>query len=239
MAAGRGSRMDRETRRKPKCLCEINGQTLLEMQLEGLYSEGIHDVSIVGGYRSEMLSGFKARHITNTAWESSSMLSSLHKAVIEGIEPPVLVIYGDVIFDESALGLILADPRDIVLGSVPRWRNNWESRYEDPRDDAESFRVDGMGELQEIGGKISDLEEVQGQFAGVFFVRDDGWIAMKRHERIFHSLSTTELLQLLLNDGVSIGVHTLGSYWFEIDTQRDLDFARQSLEVRLEEGEKS
>jgi L-glutamine-phosphate cytidylyltransferase len=231
--------MDRETTSKPKCLCEVNGQTLLAMQLKGLRSVGIHDVSIVSGYKSEMLRAFKARHITNPAWESSSMLSSLHKAVIEGVDPPVLVIYGDVIFDEAALGLLLADNHAIVVGSVPRWRHNWESRYEDPRDDAESFRVNGMGELQEIGGKISDLEEVQGQFAGVFFIRDDGWTAMKRHERIFHSLSTTELLQLILNEGVSIGAHTLGSYWFEIDTQRDLEFARQSLETRLGEGEKN
>ena len=230
--------MARETASKPKCLCEVNGQTLLERQLRGLRSVGIQDVSIVSGYKSEMLKGFNARHMINAAWESSSMLSSLQKAFTEGVKPPVLVIYGDIIFDESALGLIVDDGRDIVLGSVPKWRNNWESRYEDPRDDAESFKVNALGELQEIGEKIPDLDEVQGQFAGVFCIRHDGWIAMTKYERIFHSLSTTELLQLLLEDGVSVGVHTLGDYWFEIDTQRDLEFAKKSLETDWEKGEK-
>ena len=41
LAAGRGSRMENLTEEKPKCLVELKGQTLLDMQINALQAAGI------------------------------------------------------------------------------------------------------------------------------------------------------------------------------------------------------
>ena len=55
LAAGEGSRLYPYTKEKPKCMVEIDGVSLIDRQLEVLKSEGIDDIVIIGGYKSEML----------------------------------------------------------------------------------------------------------------------------------------------------------------------------------------
>ena len=55
LAAGRGTRMKALTEEKPKCLVELDGQSLLEKQLGALRQSGIEDIAIVTGYRRELL----------------------------------------------------------------------------------------------------------------------------------------------------------------------------------------
>ena len=55
LAAGVGKRLWPVTQHKPKCLIEIGGQTLLSRYLEVLASVKIRDVTIVVGYKQEMI----------------------------------------------------------------------------------------------------------------------------------------------------------------------------------------
>ena len=55
LAAGVGKRLWPVTQHRPKCLIEIGGQTLLSRYLEVLASVQIRDVTMVVGYKQEMI----------------------------------------------------------------------------------------------------------------------------------------------------------------------------------------
>ena len=53
LAAGQGTRLERLAADAPKCLVELDGQSLLERALDALASQGVAEAVIVIGYRSE------------------------------------------------------------------------------------------------------------------------------------------------------------------------------------------
>ena len=55
LAAGRGSRMNKLTQDRPKCLVELHGRSLLNIQINTLRDAGISDIGIVTGYKRELL----------------------------------------------------------------------------------------------------------------------------------------------------------------------------------------
>ena len=54
LAAGRGSRLGERTKDRPKCMCTLQGRTLLDRCMETLERAGVSpaDIGIVTGYRS-------------------------------------------------------------------------------------------------------------------------------------------------------------------------------------------
>ena len=63
LAAGTASRLRPLTDNCPKCLLEINGKTLLERTIDAIIEAGIHEITIVTGYRAEMIRDFMARKL--------------------------------------------------------------------------------------------------------------------------------------------------------------------------------
>ena len=63
LAAGRGSRMGKETALKPKCFTILHGKRLLDWQIESLKASGIDEISIVTGYKTEMFEGNLIKYV--------------------------------------------------------------------------------------------------------------------------------------------------------------------------------
>src|SRR3546814_19400138 len=53
LSAGQGSRLLPRTRDLPKCLIEFNGRSLLGWQVAALVANGIQDIVVVTGFRTE------------------------------------------------------------------------------------------------------------------------------------------------------------------------------------------
>lgn len=80
LAAGRGSRLAAYTDEVPKCLVEVGGTPLIELQMQMLEMVGIDRVTVVTGYRADEVRrvvGDRARFIHNDAWNDSNSLYSL------------------------------------------------------------------------------------------------------------------------------------------------------------------
>ena len=58
LAAGRGSRLNKLTSNKPKCLNLVAGKPMLEWQIAALKAGGLEEIIIVTGYKSNMLKKF-------------------------------------------------------------------------------------------------------------------------------------------------------------------------------------
>ena len=55
LAAGFGSRLAPITNDIPKCMVEVNGKSILSKQIDNLYENGITDITIISGYKADIL----------------------------------------------------------------------------------------------------------------------------------------------------------------------------------------
>ncbi|MEA2651378.1 MAG: phosphoenolpyruvate phosphomutase, partial [Chloroflexota bacterium] len=99
LAAGRGKELGVLTEDRPKAMVEIAGKPLLERTVDTLHSIGIKDITVVRGYRKEALQLPDLRYVDNDDHETTQEAYSLFKG-LEGLTGPVLMAYGDVLFQK-------------------------------------------------------------------------------------------------------------------------------------------
>lgn len=238
LAAGRGSRLQHLTDEKPKCLMPLGGRTLLEWQLAALQAAGIRDISIVTGYLAEMLEPFPGKKIFNPLWEKSNMVWSLLCAEKEFTEP-VIVTYSDIVYREKVVQTLIDfdAAKDLVLTYDLEWQKLWESRFQDPLSDAESFKINSEGRMVEIGQKTQKLQDIQGQYMGLlrFTPQAFTWFrdfVSRQPERV-SKLDMTSVLSGLIQEGRPIFGVPIAGGWCEVDTPRDLEVASQLFSSHL------
>ena len=61
MVAGEGKRLQPYTLNRPKCTVEVDGVSLLDRQLAVLKSENINNITLIGGYKFEMLRSYNLK----------------------------------------------------------------------------------------------------------------------------------------------------------------------------------
>jgi len=229
LAAGRGSRMKNLTDERPKCLVELRGKALLDWQLDALRAAGITEISIVTGYKRELLANRGLVEFHNTRWADTNMVSSLACAQAWLKEEPCIVSYSDIFYDLSAVKSLMASDAQLAVTYDPKWLELWSKRFFDPLVDAETFRLTPENILAEIGKKPSSVDEVQGQYMGTLRFTPKGWAEV---EHVRSGLSSeqcdkmhmTGTLQLLIDaNRIQIKAIPYDGIWGEIDFTDDLD----------------
>jgi L-glutamine-phosphate cytidylyltransferase len=228
LAAGRGSRMGPLGDERPKCLVELEGKSLLDRQLAALRRGGVEEIAIVRGYRAETLNVPGLSYFENERWAQTNMVMSLAAAAEWLRSGPVIVSYAD-IFYRGELVRALADTAGALVISYDRaWRQLWTRRFADPLSDAETFRIDSGGNLLEIGGKTTRIEDIEGQYMGLLKFTPAAWSAVEAllaplDPPIRDRLDMTGLLRRLLA-AKTIPITTLGTegQWGEIDNPGDV-----------------
>jgi choline kinase len=228
LAAGRGSRMGHLGDDRPKCLFELAGKLLIERQIAALRRGGVDEIGVVRGYRAETID-FPGLHcFTNERWAETNMVMSLVAAAPWLRSGPVIVSYAD-IFYRSGLVRSLAEAEGLLVISYDRdWRRLWTRRFADPLADAETFRIDDAGQLLEIGGRTTRIEDIQGQYMGLLKFTPTAWLAVEAllaalDEPIRNRLDMTGLLRRLVAEK-KMPVATFGTdgQWGEIDNPEDV-----------------
>ena len=80
LAAGKGERLQPLTNDKPKCLIELFGKSLLEWQIEAFQRSGITDITIVSGYKSDLINFPKTTILKNEKYDSTNMVETMFSA---------------------------------------------------------------------------------------------------------------------------------------------------------------
>ena len=118
LAAGSSKRLRPITNDRPKCLVELNGETILDYQLRCLTKCQVKQILIIGGYKKEMIKehikklkyhkGIKI--IPNDIFDKTDNTYSLSLGLKEVDEKKdsVIVLDGDIIFDVKLLKKIIA-----------------------------------------------------------------------------------------------------------------------------------
>jgi choline kinase len=228
LAAGRGSRLKSMTDDRPKCLVEVQGRRLLDIQIAALSDAGIAEIAIVTGYRREMLALPDVKEFHNPDWARTNMVASLACAA-EWLEQDVCIVsYSDIFYPAAAPKLLVDHTADLAITYDPDWRKQWEARFGDPLLDAETFRLDATGNVAEIGRKPQRVEEIEGQYMGLLRFAPAGWAEIARLRATLppetrDKIDMTSTLQRIVEAGrVNLAAVPFRGEWGEIDTELDL-----------------
>lgn len=229
LAAGRGSRMKSMTDERPKCLVELKGRTLLDRQINVIKTAGISQISIVTGYKRELLSINDIKEFHNSNWAETNMVSSLACAD-EWLEAePCIVSYSDIFYDSTAINLLIKNQAPIAITYDPNWIELWGRRFSDPLVDAETLRLNNNQTIVEIGNKPKSVQEIQGQYMGLLRFTPEGWNELVKvretlGSKIRKNIHMTAMLQKIVEAGkIRITAMPYTGEWGEIDTENDLE----------------
>lgn len=220
LAAGRGSRMQSETAEKPKCLVRFRGKSLIEHTIEKLlYHFNPSEIFIISGYKAELLGNLGIQQIFNPNWNKTNIMGSLMMASDILQNDNTLVVYSDVFFEEVAIQSAVNGASPSIL-SLSSWQSVWGTRFDRPLDDLENFKAEN-GFVTLIGGKAKSLDDIDGQFAGIYSLTPDSWNVIQRIPNL-ENLDTTSALNLAIKSGVQFFEISYNGYWAEFDSISDL-----------------
>ena len=236
LCAGQGTRLRPLTDLVPKCMVKYKGRSIIDYTLSVLAHAGLRNITLVTGYKSEVLIRPGVKYIHNPNYNTSNMVESLFCALrqMTNVGQNLIVSYSDIIYNDAVLQeLINADSADIMVVIDTDWLQLWQQRMDDPLSDAETLKIDANGYISEIGSKPKSYEDIHGQYIGLMKFTARGVHILKE---TFNSLDKdkeydgktidhmymTSLLQIMIDNGVKIQPVFISGGWTEIDCVGDL-----------------
>ena len=147
LAAGMSSRLRPVTNDKPKCMLKLFNETLLERQIKIFRNYNINDITIVTGYRSEVIDIPDVNYVKNENYETTNMNESLFCA-LEPSNSPVLVTYADIVFEQKIIQQMLEITDGIRLAVDLDWKKHYQNRTMHTLSEAENVLVENGRILQ-------------------------------------------------------------------------------------------
>jgi choline kinase len=228
LAAGRGRRMGHLGGDRPKCLVELEGKPLIARQIAALRRGGAEEIGVVRGYCAQMIDFPGLAYFANERWAETNIVMSLAAAAPWLRSGPVIVSYGDIFYRSELVRGLASAPGQLVISYDRAWRRLWTRRFADPLADAETFRIDATGQLLEIGGKATRIEDIEGQYMGLFKFTPPAWGAVEAllatlDAPLRNRLDVTGLLRRLLAGKVlPVSTFPTDGQWGEIDNPEDV-----------------
>ena len=227
LAAGYGSRLAPLTDTLPKSLVPVNGKPILFKQIDNLYDCGVNDITVISGYRANMLEAavhdrFRDVKIIESAdyRETNNMYSAyLAREAMAGDD--FLMMNADVFFDASVIEALLAfDAPDAIVTDIGFYLE-------------ESMKVieDGTGRLIHISKQIApeealgasiDVYKFSAEGGAAFFRKCAEYIEEKKELKLWSEVA----LDAILSE-VVFRACPLKGRWFEIDNHDDLAAAER------------
>ena len=240
LAAGKGSRMGKLTQNIPKPLVNVNGKSIIERQLSILKQNGILDIIIITGPHHEKFNFEKIRYVRDENFLEHDQLGSLISAKKE-IDGDVIILFADIIFENTVLAKILESKSDISIAVDMNWERTYTSRPNSSFDEADKVRFE-QGNVSKIFKTMTEEDKKFeiGEFIGLIKLSKKGseqlvdcYEKIRAHKGKFHDAQSIEkakiidLLQELIENKIKIDAIPITGKWCEIDTEQDLEVAKK------------
>ncbi|WP_433503757.1 NTP transferase domain-containing protein [Pseudonocardia halophobica] len=239
LAAGRGQRLDVETRPGPKCLLEFGGMTLLERQLHELKACGVPEVVVATGFAHEEIEREVDRLdlprptlVVNERYELGSMLTV-------DVVGPQLTAGGSVLLMDAD---VLCDARVLApLAHAPSSTALLVDRDFEPGDEPVKVLLrDGTPVDLAKEPDLALPHDAVGESVGFFRLSEDAAAALAGIVRstvqsggagLPHEDAVRDLLRA--GEHPFAAVDVTGAPWTEIDFPHDVERARADVLPRL------
>ena len=224
LAAGIGSRLKPLTDNRPKCMVKVNGKPILFKQLDNLIENGINDITIVLGYKSEMIIQEidkrynQVKFIINEFYYETNNMYSTYLASNEMRETEFVLMNADVYFDSSIIKELLNT----------KYKNSIVVEKESYND--ENMKVTCLdGRIIDIGKTISqdiayglsiDIYKFNSEGSRIFFNKIKEIIEKKREKNLWTEVALNEIIKK-----TPFTLCQAKGRWIEIDNLEDLNRA--------------
>lgn len=230
LAAGSGYRLKGKTEGKPKCLIEVDGESLLVRHLKALDSCGISRLHIVTGYQSQQIEAHLSHYtgplsihfVENRDYLKGSILSLKRGLMSLSVEPDLLIMDADVLYPDSLLRRLVEGDFSCGLLLDPRASAQGEEMMLGVRN----------GLVHSISRELVGQWDLVGEGVGFFIIDRLHVSALKRSiERTLATLGPDADYEMAIDHFLS---HHPAGYlsvedlpWTEIDFEKDLAFAEE------------
>ena len=244
LAAGEGYRMGNLTTNNPKPLIKINGKSILERQICLLQKFGISEIIVIRGPHPDRFK-LNVEYVNDVKFNEHDQLGSLILAK-EKIQNDVLIIFADILFDESILTKILESKEDITIAVDMNWEK-YDLRRENTIDEADKVAI-SKGTIKRIFKNINEIDKKFeiGEFIGLLKLTKNGSkefnriyseLTLKKNQGFHDSTSVkraklVDFLQEIIEHNIEIKPVIIHGKWCEIDTLEDLELAEKILEYK-------
>ncbi len=241
IAAGEGLRLENITKDLPKPLVDVNGKSIIERQISLLRKNNVNDIVVITGYKKEKFTFKNIEYVHNPNFREQEQTGSLMVARSK-IAGDILIMFGDILFDEIILQQMLDSKGDIVIAVDKNWEKSYEERHDNPKSEADKVLIKDNKVIQ-ISAKnieVNDDNDV-GELLGLIKLSMKGSkILIDQYEKLenshigkfhdavsFKKAKFVDMLQELLSSGIVITPVSIKGKWCEIDTKHDLEIAKK------------
>ena len=240
VAAGPGSRLNPLTNERPKCLLQVGGKTILERALEALRENGIKRIAVVRGYYSQLIDYPNITYYENHHYRENNILRSLFYAERE-MDDDFIFSYSDIVYNREIVAQMMECRAEIAITTDVNWLQHYEGRDLHPISEAELVRLEN-GQVVKIGKEVVRPDEAHGEFIGLAKFTKSGAEAMRtayhriakerpaapfQHAASLEKAYMTDMIQELVDNGLSVQSIDIKGGWAEIDTPQDLERAQR------------
>ena len=237
LAAGTDTQTPLPDQDAPRVMLEVKGKTILERQVESLQAAGIRDVTVVRGYKKAQVRVGGARLVDNDRYAETGELYSLFRAE-DALGGPVVVLYGDIVFDQRVLEQLLSTSADVAVVVDRAFPDLLRAGHHAPTGDlvvtdtpAEGRRwvaPEGGSRVLRIGPDVVP-EEAHGEFIGLAAFSAIGAARLRevRAELVaqraegLERASLTHALQAMVDRGSAVTAVEIHKGWMEIESFDD------------------
>ena len=241
IAAGEGLRLENVTKDLPKPLVDVNGKSILERQISLLRKNNVNDIVVITGYKKEKFTFKNIEYVHNPNFREQEQTGSLMVARSK-IAGDILIMFGDILFDEIILQQMLDSKGDIVIAVDKNWEKSYEERHDNPKSEADKVLIkdDKVIQISAKNIEVNDDNDV-GELLGLIKLSMKGSkILIDQYEKLenshigkfhdavsFKKAKFVDMLQELLSSGIVITPVSIKGKWCEIDTKHDLEIAKK------------
>ena len=230
LAAGVGSRLRPITNSVPKCMVQVNGECIIDRQIDSLNMSGVTDILVCAGYKMDVLE----KHLLEKypfvkilklpEYASTNNMYSMFKTADFARGNDIIVINGDVFIAHNYLDkLIHSKHNNAILIEQKRYE---EENMKIICDD--NLKISSISknipDTMSYGTSI-DMYKFSKDFTNKWFDVMNYFINGKNQLQLWNEVGINEMFKFFDVFPVNIG-----KLWFEIDTLEDLENANKLFE---------
>ncbi len=228
LAAGLGTRLAPITNDVPKSLVPVNGKPILFKQIENLKENGIDDITIVSGYKADVLESrvhevwpeIKIIESVDYATTNNMYSAYLGRTSVEG--EAFLMMNADVYYDSSVIKALLSnDAENAIVTDIGRYL---EESMKVVEQDGRLVKISKAITEEEALGASIDVYKFSKEGGEAFFDVCRKYIEEKKELKMWSEVALDEVLS---EGNVIFKACPLEGRWLEIDNHEDLAAAEE------------
>lgn len=225
LAAGLGTRLAPLTDSVPKCMVKVNHLTIIEKQIENLISNDIKDITVVSGYKHDVLEEFVTKKypfikfITNENYLNNNNMFSAYLARNYLSGESFYMMNADVFFDEDIIAELSKD----------KYKNAIATQKGEYLEESMKIKYDG-DKITEISKQIKkedsfgttiDVYKFSKDASEAFFQKCINYIENRKELNLWSEVAINDIF-----NEINFIPCIIKGRWVEIDNFEDLTLAK-------------